>query len=356
MTKDLFIKYLQGNCTEKEFEQILMWISEGSQSISSKGIVQEIWEEFEPEAGPAEKTKYNRILDKIHHQININQNVSQLIIPRVSSKNRILSIITRAAAILLLPVLGLLLYTNLSDSDHYATNFNDLEVEAPAGSRTHIELGDGTKVWLNHGSKLKYPYRFEGKNRKVFLTGEAYFEVAHNSEFPFIVGTNRIDVKATGTAFNVSAYLDDPLVQTTLVEGKVILYEGKNNREIKALTPGESLKFDAIKNVFTIEKENIVKFTAWKDGLLVFKNDHVEDIAKKLARWYNIDVEITNQKIEDYPFTATFKDETLTQVLELLSLATPISYQLTLSKKLPDGSFSKQKVVIGMKAQKRIEH
>lgn len=351
MTKDLFIKYLQGNCTEAEFDQILFWIREGSQSISGKGIVQEIWEEFEPEAGPVERIKYNRILDKIHHQININQNPVTLVIQKATTKNRILTTFTRVAAILLLPVLSLLLYTKLSDHDHYAANINELEVEAPAGSRMHIELGDGTKVFLNHGSKLKYPYRFDGELRKVFLTGEAFFEVAHNAKIPFIVGTNRLDVKATGTAFNVSAYPDDDAVETTLVEGKVILYERKSNSEIKALIPGESLKFDAKKSSYSLETGNALKYTAWKDGLLVFKNDHVEDIAKKLARWYNIDVEITNQKIADYPFTATFSDETLPQVLELLSLATPVSYQLTISKKLPDGSFSKQKVQIGLKTK-----
>jgi len=351
MTKDIFIKYLQGNCTEAEFDQILSWIREGSQSISGKEIVQEIWEEFEPEAGPVERIKYNRILDKIHHQINISQNPTPLVIQKASTKYRILTIITRAAAILLLPVLGLLLYTNLSDRNHYAANLNELEVEAPAGSRMHIELGDGTKVWLNHGSKLKYPYRFKGDNRKVFLSGEAYFEVAHNAKVPFIVGTNRLDVKATGTAFNVSAYPDDYAVETTLVEGKVILYERKSNSEIKALTPGECLKFDTQKNSYSLETGNTLKYTAWKDGLLVFKNDNVEDIAKKLARWYNIDVEISNQKTIEYPFTATFTDETLPQVLELLSLATPVSYQLTLSKKLPDGSFSKQKVLIGLKTK-----
>jgi ferric-dicitrate binding protein FerR (iron transport regulator) len=260
-----------------------------------------------------------------------------------------LTILTRAAAILLLPVLSLLLYTNLSDKDRYANNINELEVEAPAGSRTHIELGDGTKVWLNHGSKLKYPYRFGGDFRKVFLIGEAYFEVAHNARVPFIVGTNRMDVKATGTAFNVSAYPDDNAVVTTLVEGKVILYERKNNSEIKALTPGECLKFDAQKISYTLETGNTLKYTAWKDGQLVFKNDNVEDVARKLSRWYNIDVEIINQKIKEYPFTATFSDETLPQVLELLSLATPVSYLLTLSEKLPDGSFSRQKVIIGLK-------
>lgn len=349
MTKDLFIKYLQGNCTEEEFDQILSWIREESQSISGKGIVQEIWTVFEPEAGPVERIKYNRILDKIHHQININQNYAQSVAKRASIHKRIFTIITRVAAILLLPILGLLFYTNLSNDDKYTANLNDLEVQAPAGSRMRIELGDGTKVWLNHGSRLKYPYRFEGKSRKVFLTGEAYFEVAHNVKVPFIVGTNRLDVKATGTAFNVSAYPDDNAVETTLVEGKITLYEGKNNNKIKALTPGECLKFDAQKNSYSLEAGNILKYTSWKDGLLVFKNDNVEDIAKKLARWYNIDVEIIDNNITDYTFTATFSDETLPQVLELLSLATPISYQLTLSKKLPDGSFSKQKVLIGLK-------
>lgn len=351
MTKDLFIKYLQGNCTEEEFDQVLSWIREGSQSISGEKIIQEIWEEFEPEARPVERMKYNRLLDKIHHQININQNPATLVTQKTAANNRVLTILTRVAAILLLPVLSLLLYTNLPDNDRYAASINDLEVEAPAGSRMHIELGDGTKVFLNHGSKLKYPYRFEGENRKVFLTGEAYFEVAHNAKIPFIVGTKSLDVKATGTAFNVSAYPDEDAVETTLVEGKVILYERKGNSEIKALTPGECLKFDVQKNNYSLETGNTLKYTAWKDGLLVFKNDHVDDIAKKLARWYNIDVEITSQNIKEYPFTATFRDETLPQVLELLSLATPVSYRLTLSEKLPDGSFSKQKVIIGLKTK-----
>lgn len=349
MTKDLFVKYLHGNCTEEEFKQLLLWIREESLKTSATEMVQEVWAEFEPEAGPVERLKYNRILDKIHHQININQNSNQFVFHKVPTRNRIMSIITRAAAILLLPVLSLLLYTNLPDNGHYTDNLNDLEVEAPVGSRVHIELCDGTKVWLNHGSKLKYPYRFEGKNRKVFLTGEAFFEVAHNKELPFIVGTNFLDVKAIGTAFNVSAYQDDNAIVTTLVEGKVILYERKSNREIKALSPSECLKFNPLKNVYTLESGNTEKYTAWKDGLLVFKNDHIEDIAKKLTRWYSVEVEIVDEKVKEFTFTATFMNETLSQVLELMTLATPVSYNLTPRIKLSDGSFSKQKVVIGLK-------
>jgi|SRR5665647_1718894 len=352
MTKEIFIKYLQGNCTDKEFEQLLLWIKEYSLNASDREMVQDVWDEFEPGARPVERIKYTRVLDKIHHQININQNSTQFVIQKAIPKNRILSILTRAAAILLLPVLSLLFYTNLSNKDRYTDNLNDLEVEAPAGSRMHIELGDGTKVWLNHGSKLKYPHRFAGENRKVFLTGEAYFEVAHNAKVPFIVGTNLLDVKATGTAFNVSAYPSDDNIETTLVEGTVILYERKSNHEIKALSPGECLKFIPQKNMYTIELLNTEKNTAWKDGMLVFKNERVEDVAKKLARWYNVEVEIANEKVKEFTFTATFMDETLPQVLELMTLATPVNYQITLREKLPDGSFSKQKVLIGMKQAK----
>jgi len=354
MTKEIFIKYLKGNCTETEFEQLLVWIREDSLKASDRGMIKNVWDEFEPEAGPVERIKYNRVLDKIHHQININRNSSQLVIQKAPNRNRILSILMRAAAILLLPVLSLLIYTNLADRDRYAANLNDLEVEAPAGSRMHIVLGDGTRIWLNHGSKLKYPLRFEGENRKVFLTGEAYFEVAHNEKVPFIVGTTLVEVKATGTAFNVSAYPGDENIETTLVEGKVILYEKESNHEIRTLSPGECLKFEALKNDYTIESGHTEKNIAWKDGLLVFKNERVEDIAKKLARWYNVEVEIDNEKVNDFTFTATFMDETLPQVLELMTLATPVNYQLTSREKLPNGSFSKQKVLIGLKHTKRI--
>ena len=349
MTKELFIKYLQGNCSEEDFDQLILWIREGSKSNSGKDIVQKVWEEYEPEARSGERIKYNLLLDKIHHRINISQNATKLSIQKSLVRNRILSIITRAAAILLLPVLSLLIYQTLFTKDKFSQNANDLVVEAPAGSRMTFELGDGTKVWLNHGSKLKYPYRFGGKIRKVFLTGEAYFAVAHNKEVPFIVGTNNLDVKATGTAFNVSAYADDNFVETTLVEGRVVLSDRANNKEIKVLSPNECLKFKSIQKEYTLESGNTIKNTSWKEGRLVFRNDSLEVVAKKLARWFNIDVEITNKKLKNFTYTATFTSETLVQILDLMSIPTPVSYKLTEIRKFPDGSFSKQKVLIGLK-------
>jgi transmembrane sensor len=349
MTKELFIKYLQGNCTESEFEQILVWIKEEATTTSGQDIVNEIWNEFEAEAGLAERIKYNRILDKIHHQINISQNSRQSKLQITPIRNRILLGLTRAAAILLIPVLSLLIYTTLSNKDRIAKDCSDLVVEAPLGSRVNFELSDGTRVWLNHGSKLKYPYRFDKENRKVLLTGEAYFAVAHNENVPFIVGTDRLSVKATGTEFNVSAYPEDNVIETTLVEGRVIIYERKDNKELIALSPNECLKFNPNKSEFTLETGNTAKYTAWKEGRLVFRNDSLAEIARKLSRWYNVDVEIINKKAKEFTYTATFTNETLSQVLELMTLPAPVSYKLTEVRKLPDGSFTKQKVLIGLK-------
>lgn len=349
MTKDLFIKYLQGNCSETEFQQILTWIKEGAATSSDREMIQELWDEFEPEPGSAERKKYDRILDKIHHQINLSQNVLKSDVRKPLVQSRFLLFITRAAAILLLPVLTLLVYTLYSDKEQYAENTNEIVVEAPAGSRMNFVLGDGTKVWLNHGGKLRYPFRFNDKSRKVFLTGEAYFEVAHNKEIPFIVGTKSLDVKATGTAFNVSAYSDDEMVETTLVNGKVILFGGINNHEIKSLSPGECLKYNYSKDSYTVESENTSRYTAWKDGRLVFRNDSLEVITKKLARWFNVEIDITNNKVKEFTYTATFTDETLQKVLELMTIPTPVSYKLSDVKRLDDGSYTKQKVLIGLK-------
>jgi len=350
MTKDSFIKYLNGNCTEKEFEHFLTWIKEESLTTSGKRLVQEVWDEFEPETRLVERSKYNRILDKIHHQININQHSNQPVIRRFPDRTRILSVITRVAAILLLPVLSLLIYTIHSERNQYGENSNDLEVQAPAGFRMNIELGDGTQVWLNNGSKLRYPYRFAGKTRKVFLTGEAYFKVAHDRKVPFIVETNNMDVIATGTTFNVSAYPGEDLVETTLVEGKVILYDKARKSEIKALSPSECLKFNSEKNKYTLESGDIIeKYIGWKDGLLVFKNDSIADIARKLKQWYGVDVKIKDDRVKEFTYTATFYDETLSQVLELMSLPSPVNYKLTPLKKLADGTFTRQNVIIALK-------
>ncbi len=348
MRKDFFINYLNGNCSDEEFENFLAWIREESMSASGEKMVREAWDEFEPDTS-VDNIKYDRLLDVIHHKINVNLDSHRPSIVKRPEGNSIWQVITRVAAILLLPVLSLLIYTNVSDKDRYIANSNELEVEAPAGVRMNIEFGDGTKVWLNHGSKLRYPYRFDSRCRKVFLTGEAYFVVAHNKNVPFVVSTEDLDIKATGTEFNVSAYPGESVIETTLVGGQVDLYEKGGTAPYKTMEPGECIKYNSQTNNSITESGDIKKYIAWKDGLLIFKNDSIPEIAKKLERWYNVDVEIENEKVKEFTCTGTFSDETFSQVLELMSLPSPVIYRLTPKERLPDGSFSKQSVIIGLK-------
>lgn len=347
MGKELFNKYLQGECTPEEFEILLAWIKEKSETKSGKNMVEQIWNEFESAPAPESHLRYARILDKIHHEININQNTATPLTRKVIPNNKLFIVLTRVAAILLFPVLLALIYTNFSSKNNFSENSNDIEVIAPSASKIQFVLGDGTKVWLNHGSKLKYPLRFDGKIRKVNLSGEAFFEVAHNKEVPFVVETNELEVKATGTAFNVAAYPDDNSIETTLIEGKVIVIGKNKNKEIP-MVPSECVRFSLQTRAYVIEKNNTEKYVAWKDGLLIFKNDPMEIVAKKLARWYNVDIVITDERINELTYTATFSDESLPQILDLMGLATPLKYELSPSVKLADGRFSKRKVSIGL--------
>lgn len=349
MTKELFFKYLQGSCTEGEFEEVLAWMKEEGKSEAGRNLVREIWDELNEVAEPEAKARYNRVLDKIHHQINIEQKSSRVIELPKRKKQPWLALVTKVAAILLLPVLSLLIYTSIRYTDQFAANLPDMEVIAPAGSRVNLELGDGTKVWLNHGSELRYPHRFEADTRRVFLKGEAYFEVAHNSEVPFVVGTERLDVKATGTAFNVNAYEADERVEATLVEGQVIVYDRRNSNEIRTMSPNECLKFNVQSNSYSVESKDIEKYTSWKDGILIFRNDPMPVVAQKLGRWFNADVELSNELVKELTVTATFTNETLPQVLDLLTELLPMSFHLTPGEREADGSFSKQKVQFGFK-------
>lgn len=348
MGKDLFIKYLQGICTDKEFEELVLWFKLESQTVSGREMIRQVWMDYEPEAGTVDVTKYNRILDKIHHQINIDQSSRPFPIQKRNRRIRVLNVLTRVAAILLLPVLLLLIYTNSPEKQQFTANNNELEIEVPAGGRMQVVLGDGTKVWLNAESKLSYPYQFKGNERVVKLSGEGFFDVAQNKEIPFIVKTDHLSVKATGTAFDVNAYPGEKNVETTLVEGHVILYD-QSNQKIKDLTPNEYLKFNFDKNKYTMETGDINKYVAWKDGLLVFKNDPIFEVVKRLERWYNVNIEITDERVKDFTYTATFANESLVQALDFMGIATPIRYQFVPREKLPDGSYSMQKVLIGLK-------
>lgn len=202
------------------------------------------------------------------------------------------------------------------------------EIIVPEGESAEVYLSDNTHVWLNSNTKLTYPAKFQGKEREVKLSGEAYFDVTHNPKNPFYVHTTELSVAVTGTSFNVQAFEQDDNVNVTLVEGKVKL-QNPGGKVLTELSPGENAHFNLAKNTLSIVETDTEYYTSWKDGFLVFKNEKLEDIVKKFERWYNIHVVFEDEEIKQIEYTGTIlKNKPIDQIFNILKYTAEIDYSI----------------------------
>ena len=214
-----------------------------------------------------------------------------------------------------------LVYKIMNDTMKTETIYNTVTV--PRGGEYKLVLADGTIVWLNSDSHIRYPVTFSGNTRQVELEGEAYFEVAKDVEKPFIVRMNEYNVRVTGTQFNVRNYSNESLA-TTLVEGGVqIERKGKVDR----LRPGQQAVLE--NNEIRIRVVNVEEQVAWRHGAFGFTQCRLENIMEELARWYDVDVFYMNQQVKDYHFSAWFKrSSSINEVINILEKTKKISLDL----------------------------
>jgi len=219
---------------------------------------------------------------------------------------------------------GLLVYNSAKTSNDVLT-FNTISI--PRGGKYDVILSDGTKVWLNASSTLRFPTSFSGNERKVFVTGEAYFEVAKNASMPFKVEANGTTIRVLGTHFNVMAYEDEAATRTTLLEGSVEIV----NKSIKTiLKPGNQASVDRATGVISVSRVNTAQSVAWKDGKFVFDDDGIETIMRKLSRWYDVDVAYNTGNLSEKVFTGTVsRYENIAEVLRMLELTGTIHFKVT---------------------------
>lgn len=198
--------------------------------------------------------------------------------------------------------LGILKYQKESSMKSGQEVYNTLIT--PRGGEYKLELADGTKVWLNCDSELKYPVAFFGKTRKVVLTGEAFFEVAKNGK-PFIVETADMTLEVLGTRFNVSAYQNEMTVQTTLVNGslRVGTKSAGNTAQSVVLVPGKQASFDKGKGTLESREVDVNLYTSWIDGYFRFEAQPLETIMRNIARWYNIEINFESQELKEKKLT-----------------------------------------------------
>ena len=234
-----------------------------------------------------------------------------------------------------------------------ATDANEINVGK--GSRSKIQLPDGSSVWINSGSKLTYGKTFTGNTREIKLDGEAYFEVVRDPEHPFIVHTSGIDIKVLGTAFNVKAYDVEPTIEATLVHGSIeVIKKDQQNGSKIMLKPHEKLIFskytepdkrDQRANVVVTSRDTDASFimikalrkniadtdiveTAWVYNKLVFEDERFEDLAQRMEKWFNVKIIIGNDKLKNSKVTGTFINETIEQAMRELQFLLPFNYSM----------------------------
>lgn len=191
-------------------------------------------------------------------------------------------------------------------------------VTTPRGKYISLVLSDGTKIWLNAASRLRYPVAFTGQDRRVQVTGEAYFDVATVPGKPFIVATpDGLQVEVKGTQFNIEAYDDEPYSITTLVEGQVQVQKGQQQDQ---LLPGQQLIAGKETMLWQQRKVNVNEYIAWKEGLFHFEDTSLEEIMKQLSRWYDVDVSFQTNADKHYYFTIS-RQEPLSRLLGIMEKA-----------------------------------
>lgn len=250
-----------------------------------------------------------------------------------------------AAAVLLATVLFTVINYNTGHRKSLKT------FVAAYGERKNIQLPDGSVVTLNGGSKIEINESFGASIRDVYLEGEAFFDVKHNVALPFIVHTPAMDVKALGTAFNVKAYLNEKITETSLIKGLVEVTLKENNNRIMLLYPNQKIKWehsfgkDAVNNSskvkiggtlnmadslmkkLVVTDEGDIKEIAWKENKLIFEDELFGDIAILLERWYGVKIEFKDDAIRNYRFTGIFQKEDLITVLDFLKESRDFNYK-----------------------------
>lgn len=349
---DLIIRYLTGECSPEEEKELLAWSTLSDENANYFQQIKYVWlssvqledekasrADFSPDVNDLDFFKASR--------------KKGLFVPTIN----LIRIAKYAAVFIFIFLLGWAgsLFLSKSGSDSSNAMVNSFEI--PIGSKGRVVLPDGTKVWLNAGSKLSYNENYNLASREVKLIGEAYFDVKTNPSKPFTVKAGKLAIKALGTSFNVKAYPEDPDITTTLIKGSVII-EGKDaqNKNFKInLRPNQSVSFvknnkdellasenqgstadnRLLSNEKRIEGKPLINnrikvelYTSWKDENWVIEKQPLGELVKDLERRYNISIEFTSETLKKYRFSGIIQNETIEQLMDIMHKAMPVKYSI----------------------------
>ena len=358
--KELLNRFTSGEIDANEKQLLFRFFNESESRVFVYRWLKKKWKGQDSEKLNPD-IDFDQLLSRIHQTMKAGRHAP---IPHSDQKSRftrIINISLRYAAICLIAC-GIEWYIlTQTGGQENKTDIVYNQIDVPHGSKSFIVLADSTKVWLNAGAKLHYPASFKGRDREVFLEGEAYFDVKKDQHQPFFVRTNGMSLKVHGTKFNVKAYKDDSKIETTLLEGSVEVVGLKDNQKDGQnlfMKPGQKLilykeqkelpvndpksELDSagiltdprIMEPVKISDARLINLTAtepeiaWRKDKLVFDKQRFDEVKVRLERWYGVTIEVRDPSILNYRFSGTFDKETFEQAMHALKEAANFEYEM----------------------------
>lgn len=356
----LINRYLGDKCTKEEEYRLYELLSKSENELSFKEILLSYLNKLADEKDDKQAIDFEKTYSAINKKIKetqIREFEKQLLHrkDRIRKFSRLVIAGSSIAAVFIIAFfLGSLSGNSKEAPGIISASAEYNEFRAPIGSKSEILLSDGTEVTLNAGSSLKYNNDYNSLNRDLILKGEAYFKVARNKELPLIVSTANLDIKATGTEFNVKAYLEEGTVETTLIEGEVEIVEKgvteknqtlvlKPNQKAIYTNKSDQLTLENIRKIepLAVKPAEIIsekllvspktdtdQAIAWTKNQLIIKGENLETLCVKLQRKYDVKFVFNDEQAKEFRFNGTLQDETFEQVMEAIKLTAPIDYSV----------------------------
>jgi ferric-dicitrate binding protein FerR (iron transport regulator) len=313
-------KFFENTCNEAEYNLMMDYLN----SLESDELKE--FMDFH-----IKKIENGDISSLDHHEMNFQNVKTKIIIQNTYETHPRRKIVFFTAASIIFFILvstSVLYYSKLFEDDQSTIKWK--EKITNLGENLIITFLDGSKVTLNAKSKLKYPTSFTGKQREIYLDGEAYFEVQRDSSRPFIVHTGNLSTIVLGTKFNVNASQNEKTIEVSLIEGKVKIASGEQNnkKDMVILQPDQQLIYDKTTDVGTVNQFDELKVTGWKDGILKFDDESLAIVFKELEKMYGIKFEIAEQSYNNIKITANFKNESYLTIVEAIKKLTRLEYKI----------------------------
>lgn len=318
----IIASFLAGEADEASVLKLERWLSETEENRIHFEIIKAAWKESSAEPRPINA---DEIFEKIWKEGTKDKNV------KGSGPQRFFNYFPKVAAALIIFIIAPVIAYLLGETQKVEKKQDPLVYvvkENPASQRSRFMLPDGSMVWLNCKSSLRYLQNFSTAERKVELVGEAFFEVTKDPSRPFIVYSGDLSTTALGTSFNVDAYPDKDVIEVALITGKIRIKNSESNDQLAVLDAGMGIRYDKDHESVTQNKVDQNKILAWKSGILIFDGDTFDEFRWKIEQWYDVTVEVHGRVPDNWRIRGRFDNEYLANILDVISFNKNFDYKL----------------------------